>query len=74
MSGPPATVAQLGNYIFNKYLHNIHIGDCIGQNKGDLPLCQNKTNLKFYQNLVYKFEIVGSLCLEKNCKLKYLKL
>ena len=41
--GPHATVAHLGNDILG-YLHNIHIKDCIGQNKG---LSANKPMYQF---------------------------
>ena len=62
--GPPATVAHLGNCTVG-YLHEINIGDRIGQNKVDLPINQNKTNLKFYKNFKFKFKIEGSLFYEK---------
>ena len=57
---PPETGTHLGNYIFG-HLLDIFIEGCIGQNKGDLSINQNKI----------KFKIKGSLF--KKCKLKYLK-
>ena len=56
ISGLLVTVAHLGNYIFG-YLHDIHIGDCIGQNIGGSTINQNKINLKFYKNLMYECKL-----------------
>ena len=61
---PPATAAPLGNYILG-YLHDIDIEDCIGQNKRDLPINQNKTNIKFDKNFKFKLKIEGTLFYEK---------
>ena len=54
ISGPPLNAAHLDNYMFG-YLHDIHIGDCIEQNR--LPINRKKTNLKFYKNFMYFLKI-----------------
>ena len=85
ISGPPATVAHLGNYI-QGYQHDIHIEDCIcdqfprgphiAGHLGQMGVCQlapKRPIFKYLNNFFTKFKFKGGQFHEKNCQLLFFR-